>query len=76
MNLQWKSEGPEITWIWDPVEDRALQPLVDSYVSLLTPALPECPSFDKAPVTGDFMDLNLPTVGEHGLGDFGYHPRH
>ena len=58
LNLQWKSEGPEITWIWDPVEDRALQPLVDSYVSLLDTDNAECPSFDKAPVTGDFDDNN------------------
>ena len=27
LNLQWKSEGTTITWIWDPVEDRDLQPL-------------------------------------------------
>ena len=58
LNLQWKSEvnlsqevvtGNEITWIWDRVEDRELQPLVDSYVSLLDPkrGVAECPSLDE-----------------------------
>ena len=56
LNLQWKSEGTDITWIWDPVEDRALQPLVDSYVALLRSVdvngnpvnEDECPSFEPA----------------------------
>ena len=61
LNLQWKSElnesrgsnAPEptheITWIWDRIEDRELQPLVDSYVALLKPVAPdnECPSLDE-----------------------------
>ena len=54
LNLQWKSEldiratpaSHAITWIWDSVEDRALQPLVDHYVSLLGPGN-ECPSLDR-----------------------------
>ena len=54
LNLQWKSEediratpaSHAITWIWDAVEDRALQPLVDHYVSLLGPG-GECPSLDR-----------------------------
>ena len=61
LNLQWRSEwdirpttgGPvaahAITWSWDPVEDRALQPLVDHYVALLEPG-GECPSLDLDPV--------------------------
>ena len=64
LNLRWKSEldtrfeppTHAITWLWDPVEDRALQPLVDHYVALLNPedANTEndaCPSLDRAPVT-------------------------
>ena len=55
LNLQWKSEldaredpaAHAITWIWDPVVDRALQPLVDHYVALLDPEdSDQCPSLD------------------------------
>ena len=58
LNLRWRSEGedqgaaPQITWTWDPVDDRALQPLIDHYVALLRPtnALDDCPNLSAAPL--------------------------
>ena len=80
LNLQWKSEGTTITWIWDPVEDRSLQPLVDSYAALLDPANDECPSFGPA-ATGELtlqawrnlqsdtsVTLDVTGQGERGQG--------
>ena len=68
LNLQWKSEfdmratpaANAITWLWDPVEDRALQPLVDHYVALLNPddgstTNDECPSLDRTPVATEVL---------------------
>ena len=68
LNLQWKSEldiratpaAHAITWLWDPVEDRALQPLVDHYVALLNPddtaaTNDECPSLDRTPVATEVL---------------------
>ncbi len=77
LNLLWKSEFDltqvsdttyrhAITWNWDPVEDRALQPLIDHYAALLgTPGIDtstnprrtddECPSLDS-------IDRNLETI--------------
>ena len=57
LNLRWRSEGedqgnaPQITWTWDPVDDRALQPLIDHYVALLLPedAYDDCPNLSTAP---------------------------
>ena len=58
LNLRWRSEGedqgaaPQITWTWDPVDDRALQPLIDHYVALLQPTntLDDCPNLSAAPL--------------------------
>ena len=68
LNLQWKSEldmrqtpaAHAIAWLWDPVEDRALQPLVDHYVALLDPdddstTNDECPSLDRTPVASETL---------------------
>ena len=58
LNLRWRSEGedqgtaPQITWTWDPVDDRALQPLIDHYIALLRPgnANDDCPNLSAAPL--------------------------
>ena len=58
LNLRWRAEGedqgaaPTITWTWDPVDDRALQPLIDHYVALLRPtnALDDCPNLSAQPL--------------------------
>ena len=57
LNLRWRSEDedqstPQITWTWDPVDDRAQQPLIDHYVALLRPTndRDDCPNLSSAPL--------------------------
>ena len=57
LNVRWRSEGedqtgPQITWTWDPVDDRSQQPLIDHYVALLQPTndLDDCPNLSSAPL--------------------------
>ena len=60
LNLRWRSEGedqaaaePQINWTWDPVDDRALQPLIDHYVALLLPSNTndDCPNLSATPLS-------------------------
>ena len=78
LDLQWTSEGNTITWIWDPVEDRTLQPLVDSYVSLLTPTVNQCPSLDQNPeenftnpTPGQWVNMDSATSASLNVADAG-----
>ena len=82
LNLRWSSEWDTstatdayaITWRWDPVEDRALQPLVDHYVALLSPinadgtARPlgerECPSLDRNVTATDTVTDTAANYGD------------
>ena len=82
LNLRWSSEWDTstatdayaITWRWDPVEDRALQPLVDHYVALLSPidnngaararGERECPSLDRNVIATDTVTDTADNYGD------------
>ncbi len=82
LNLRWSSEWDTststnayaITWRWDPVEDRALQPLVDHYVALLSPINAdgtarargerECPSLDRNVTATDTVTDTAANYGD------------